>query len=139
VLELADAVAVNKADGADGLARARAAAAEYRAALNILAPSDPAWSPPVVTVSGLTGDGLDGLWATVLDHRKRAEATGALAARRRAQDVRWLWALVEDRVRGRLAGSAARRAEVAAVEAAVAAGETTPAAGADALATLLGL
>jgi LAO/AO transport system kinase len=139
VLELADAVAVNKADGPDGVVRARAAAAEYRAALAILAPSDPAWSPPVVTVSGLTGAGLDGLWALVMDHRARFEATGGLAAKRRAQDGRWLWALVEERVRARLVGSSARRAEVTAIEAAVAAGERSPAAGADAIAALLGL
>ena len=139
VLELADAVAVNKADGDDGLARARAAAAEYRNALTILAPSDPSWSPPVVTVSGLTGAGLEGLWATVIDHRARLGATGGLAAKRRIQDGRWLWALVEERVRARLASSSRRRAEVEAIEASVAAGKISPAAGADAIAALLGV
>jgi LAO/AO transport system kinase len=139
VLELADAVVVNKADGEGGLARARAAAAEYRSALTILVPGDPAWSPPVMTVSGATGDGLEALWATVLDHRARLTATGALARKRRAQDGRWLWALVEERVRARRAGSSAARAAVAAIAAAVAAGERSPAAGADAIAALLGL
>ena len=61
ILELADIIAVNKAD--DAQARANAAAAEYRAALHILTPASAAWTPPVLTVSGLTGQGLDDLWA----------------------------------------------------------------------------
>src|ERR687889_404284 len=65
ILELADMIAVNKAD-ADGGGRAAAAAAEYKAALHILTPASPTWSPPVTTVSGLTGQGLDDLWAKVL-------------------------------------------------------------------------
>ena len=79
-------------------ARAKAAAAEYRAALHILTPASATWTPPVVTVSGLTGQGLDELWPTVLDHRERLEATGELAAKRRAQDTKWMWALVHERL-----------------------------------------
>src|SRR3712207_4292553 len=97
ILELADMVAVNKVDG-DGAARATAAAAEYRAALHILTPASPTWTPPVVTVSGLTGLGLDDLWAKVLDHRARLEATGELEAKRRAQNQKWMWALVHERL-----------------------------------------
>src|ERR687890_263581 len=85
ILELADLIAVNKAD--DAGARAKAAAAEYKAALHILAPASATWTPPVLTVSGLTGQGLDELWIKVLDHRRRLEATGELAAKRRAQDT----------------------------------------------------
>jgi LAO/AO transport system kinase len=69
VVELADMIAVNKADG-DNIARARAAAAEYRAALHILSPRSPHWSPPVVTYSALTRDGIEKMWALVLDHKK---------------------------------------------------------------------
>ncbi|HYF55839.1 MAG TPA: methylmalonyl Co-A mutase-associated GTPase MeaB, partial [Salinarimonas sp.] len=100
ILELADVIAVNKAD--DAGARANAAAAEYRAALHILAPSSGIWSPPVLTVSGLTGQGLDELWAKVLDHRARLEAAGELHAKRRAQDLKWMWALVHERLHERL-------------------------------------
>ena len=96
ILELADMIAVNKAD--DAGARAKAAAAEYKAALHILTPASATWTPPVVTVSGLTGQGLDELWDKVLDHRKRLEATGELAAKRRAQDTKWMWALVHERL-----------------------------------------
>src|SRR3974390_3518378 len=65
LVELADMIAVNKADG-DNLPRARAAAAEYRAALHILTPRSPDWSPPVVTYSALTGDGIAALWDQVI-------------------------------------------------------------------------
>src|SRR5262252_7509629 len=88
VVELADMIAINKADG-DNRARAQAAAAEYRAALHILSPRSPHWSPPVVTYSALSGSGIAELWATVLDHRQRLSAAGELAARRREQQVKW--------------------------------------------------
>src|SRR5437763_13145159 len=64
VIELADMIAVNKADG-DNVKRATAAAAEYGAALHILTPRSPNWSPPVITYSALTGDGIPALWDTV--------------------------------------------------------------------------
>src|SRR3974390_260579 len=76
LVELADMIAVNKADG-DNLARAKAAAAEYRAALHILTPRSPDWSPPVVTYSALTGDGIAELWTQVIAHRDKLTATGA--------------------------------------------------------------
>jgi LAO/AO transport system kinase len=138
ILELADMVAVNKADG-DGAARASAAAAEYRAALHIMTPASPNWTPPVITFSGLTGLGLDTLWDKVLDHRARLSATGEIAAKRRAQDAKWMWALVHDRLQARLSADAAVRKRVAEVERAVAEGATAPTAGAEAIAALLGL
>src|SRR5713226_282480 len=87
VVELADMIAINKADG-DNVKRAKAAAAEYRAALNILSPRSPSWTPPVATYSALSGDGIAALWSSVLDHRERMTATGELAARRREQQVK---------------------------------------------------
>src|SRR5881397_3596013 len=75
VLELADMIAVNKADG-DNAPRALAAAAEYRAALHILTPSSPNWAPPVATYSALTGDRIPALWDTVQAHRQQLTATG---------------------------------------------------------------
>ncbi len=70
VVELADMIAVNKADG-DNIKRAKAAAGEYRAALHILTPRSPTWAPPVVTYSALTGDGIAALWEKVLAHRQQ--------------------------------------------------------------------
>jgi LAO/AO transport system kinase len=137
ILELADLIAVNKAD--ESGPRATAAAAEYRAALHILTPASPTWTPPVVTVSGLTGTGLDDLWAKVLDHRARLEATGELAEKRRRQDIKWMWALVHERVHERLTATPAVRGRVPEIERAVAAGTLSPDAGADEIATLIGL
>ena len=78
VLELADMIAVNKSEG-ENRARAVRAAGEYRAALHIMQPASPNWSPPVVLVSGLENAGLDDMWAKVVEHRQRFEATGELA------------------------------------------------------------
>src|SRR5450631_4028240 len=82
LVELADMIAINKADG-DNLTRAKVAAAEYRAALHILTPRVAEWQPPVVTYSALTGAGMTQLWDHVVDHARRLTATGAFAARRR--------------------------------------------------------
>lgn len=98
VLELADLVAVNKADGPNE-ERARRAAADYRAALHLMRPASPTWSPPVLTCSGLTNEGLDELWHQVEVHRERLTATGELDARRRDQQVRWLWSMLDERLR----------------------------------------
>ena len=137
ILELADLIAVNKAD--DAGAKAKAAAAEYKAALHILAPASATWSPPVLTISGLTGQGLDELWTKVLDHRKRLEATGELAAKRRAQDTKWMWALVHERLHERLTHDSALRQRVPAIEKAIADGTLSPNAGASEIVRLLGI
>ncbi len=105
LVELADMIAVNKADG-DNVKRAGAAAAEYRAALHILTPRSPNWTPPVITYSALTGDGVAELWAQVLAHRERMDKTGEHAARRREQQVKWMWSMLNDRVLGRLKSDA---------------------------------
>jgi LAO/AO transport system kinase len=136
VIELADMIAVNKADANE---RAAASAADYRAALHILAAASPLWSPPVILVSGLAETGLDELWAKVLDHRGKLEAAGELAAKRRRQDSKWIWALVDERIREKLKTDAALREKVPAIEQAVAEARLSPAAAADEIAALLGL
>lgn len=138
VVELADMIAVNKADG-DNIKRAKAAAAEYRAALHILNPPSPNWTPQVVTYSALTGNGIEALWSTVLDHRERMTASGELLARRRAQQVKWMWAMLEDRIATRLRSDAGVRAKLPKLEAAVAEGRMSPALAADEIAALLGI
>jgi LAO/AO transport system kinase len=137
ILELADMIAVNKAD--DGELRASAAAAEYRAALHILTPASPVWTPPVITISGLTGLGLDTLWDKVLDHRRRFDATGELQQKRRAQDAKWMWALVHERIHDKLANDPALKGRAPEIERAVSEGALSPTAGADEIAGLLGL
>ena len=138
VIELADMLAVNKADG-DNVKRATAAAAEYRAALHIISAGSELWTPPVITFSGLTGDGIAELWEKISEHRERMSAAGALAARRCEQQVKWMWAMLEERVMGRLKSDPALRARLPKLEAAVAAGRTSPAIAVDELAKSLGL
>jgi LAO/AO transport system kinase len=138
VVELADMIAVNKADG-DNVNRAKAAAAEYRGALHILTPHSPNWSPPVVTYSALSGNGVAQLWATVIEHRERMSASGELSARRRAQQVKWMWAMLEERVQARLKSDAGVRAKLPKLEAAVAEGKMSPAVAVEEIAALLGV
>ncbi len=137
ILELADLIAVNKAD--DAGAKAKAAAAEYQAALHILAPASSTWTPPVLTISGLTGQGLDELWSKVLDHRRRLEASGELAAKRRAQDTKWMWALVHERLHERLTRDPVLKRRVPDIEKGIADGSVSPDAGASEIVKLLGL
>lgn len=138
VLELADMIAVNKADG-DNLARARRAAGEYRAALQILNPGTPGWRPPVVMVSGLENIGLDEMWRKVLDHRAIVQASGDFATKRAAQQIGWMRDLVEEHLRARLLGEARVRARIAELEAKVGAGDMSPPRAAQDIAALVGL
>jgi LAO/AO transport system kinase len=138
VIELADMLAVNKADG-DNMARARSAAAEYRAALHILTPRSPNWMPPVITYSALTGNGIPELWARVVEHRERLTASGEWAARRREQQVKWLWAMLEERMFARLRSDPALKSKLPRIEAQVAAGTLAPTAAVEEIAALLGL
>lgn len=136
VVELADMIAVNKADG-ENRARAKAAAAEYRAVLHILAPKSPNWSPPVVTCSALTGEGIADLWAQILNHRERLTATGEIAARRGAQQVKWMWTMLEELLLAPLRSDRTLKSELPRIEAAVAAGRLAPAAAAEKIAAMI--
>jgi LAO/AO transport system kinase len=136
LVELADMIAINKADG-DNLRRANAAAAEYRAALHILAPRSEHWQPPVITYSGLEGRGIAELWQKVLDHRAALTGSGDFDRRRREQQVKWMWAMLEERLRSRLRADTAVRAKVRELEAGVAEGRLSPAVAADTLAGLM--
>jgi LAO/AO transport system kinase len=126
ILELADVIAVNKADG-PGAADARVAARELSSAIRMVRGRDTDWDVPVLTCSGLTGEGLDQVWAKVVEHQERMTATGAFEERRRAQQVRWTWQLVRDGLEHRLRSHAAVREQAPRLEKAVLAGELTPA------------
>jgi len=95
ILELADAVAVNKADG-DNIEKAELARKQYANALHLLMPATPSWTPPVLTCSALEMTGIDVIWENVLEHRKKLMHTGELAEKRQAQALDWMWALVEE-------------------------------------------
>src|SRR5580693_4432206 len=136
VVELADMIAVNKADG-DNLGRARVAAAEYGAALHILTSASPNWSPPVVTCSARTGDGIEDLWSTILDHREKLTMSGELAARRGTQQVKWMWTMLEERLFAPLRSDRAVKSALSRIEAEVAVGRTAPAAAVEEVAAIL--
>ncbi len=131
VLELADIVAVNKADG-NHQQEAATTAREVAGALRLVRGRHRV--PPVLTCSGQTGSGLTELWATVLAHREQLGADG-LAAKRSAQQVELTWALVRDELEQRLRGSPGIAAIRSQISAAVAAGELSAAAAADSLLT----
>jgi LAO/AO transport system kinase len=124
VLELADMVAINKADG-DNRTKAELAAADYRGALHLMRPASPTWTPPVVTCSGLTDLGLVELWEQIEVHRAKMGATGELDERRRAQQVRWMWSMLDDRLRDDLRASDQVTERITALEGRVRLGELT--------------
>jgi LAO/AO transport system kinase len=128
VLELADVVAVNKADGPHE-PDARKAARELTGALRLL--RGPEAAPKVLTCSGLTGAGLDVVWETVRSHRASLESSGELAERRRQQQVDWTWSMVRDQLLASLHGSPAVRQLAPDLERQVRAGELTATLAAD--------
>jgi LAO/AO transport system kinase len=102
VLELADVIAVNKADGEFEL-QARKAARELAGALRLMrGAADVTWLPPVLTCSGLHGTGLDELWAQVELHHQTLSESGELDAKRRRQQVDWTWTMVRETLLSRL-------------------------------------
>jgi LAO/AO transport system kinase len=95
ILEMADLIAVNKADG-DNEAASRMAARELRSAMRLITSDPNARRPPVLTSSSYTGVGLMEVWQAVLDHRAYLEESGGLADRRARQQRDWMWSLIDD-------------------------------------------
>jgi len=125
VLELADIVAVNKADGPHAQ-EARRAARELAGALRLIGQPDDGWATPVVTCSALTGDGVAEIWNLVDKHEQTLRDSGELDRRRRDQRVSWMWSLVRDQLLDRLRDSDEVHAITPALEADVRAGTLTP-------------
>ena len=138
VLEIADMIAVNKADG-DGATRARSAASDYRAALHILAPKSPTWTPPVITISGLANEGLDALWEQVELHRARMTASGEWQSRRADQQVSWMWDLLQQRMMEALKNDKRTADRLKSLEASVREGETSVSIAVEEIAGLIGI
>ena len=126
VLELADIVVVNKADG-DHLPDARKAARELKSALRLIYPRETLWLPPVLTMSAMEGTGLTEMWDTVERHRQVLADAGQFEERRRAQQVDWTWQMVRDTVLDRVLSNPEVRKIRADVERQVKTGELTPA------------
>ena len=130
ILELADAIVINKADG-DNIEKARLAKKAYENALSLLTPSSPSWTPPVLTCSALALTGIEAVWDTVLAHREKLTATGELDQKRRNQAHDWMWALVEEGLKARFYSNREINAQVPKIKQAVESGAITPAAAAN--------
>ncbi|WP_306145238.1 methylmalonyl Co-A mutase-associated GTPase MeaB [Roseibium sp. MMSF_3412] len=138
VLEIADMIAVNKADG-DGALRARSAASDYRAALHILAPKSPNWTPPVITVSGLANEGLDKLWQQVELYGDRMRASGEWQEKRSRQQVAWMWDMLQQRMMDALRTNKTTAGRLKTLEDSVRNGTTAVSLAVDELSGLMGL
>ncbi len=136
ILELADVLAVTKADVDTG--RARMAQRDHANAVHLLTPPSSTWQPPVRLVSAVTGEGLDELWADVDAHRAHLAADGGLDAKRRRQRLDWWWSTVEDRLRTALRTHPDVCEALGDLEAAVLEDRLTPTAAADAVLELFG-
>ena len=126
ILEVADMLAINKADG-DNRQRATRAQASYQSALRLMRPGV---EPPVVTCSALEKTGLSELWALIVESRRDGEASGELQRKRQAQQVKWMWDMIEDALRHALRGDPELSALIAQLEDAVGTGRATPSAAA---------
>ena len=126
ILEVADMLAINKADG-DNRPRAIRAQASYQSALRLMRGGS---VPPVLTCSALEKTGLDELWALVVESRAQREASGELQQTRRVQQVQWMWDMVEDGLRRALRSDPDLSALIAQLEEAVGEGRATPSAAA---------
>lgn len=126
ILEVADMLAINKADG-DNRSRAIRAQASYRSALRLMRGSD---VPPVVTCSAIEKTGLDELWALVVKNRRDLEESGAFQQKRQAQQVKWMWDMIEDGLRRALRSDPELSALIVQLEEAVGKGSATPGAAA---------
>jgi LAO/AO transport system kinase len=132
VMELADTLVVNKADG-DTLDAAMRTQASYAGALDLIRPANAAWRPRALTASALTGEGVAEVWEAITEHRRLVEGSGDLQARRQAQARDWMWALVEEGLEKAFRSHPAVRSRISDLEEDVQALKTTPAAAARAL------
>ena len=138
VIEIADMIAINKADG-DNIIRAERAAAEYRAALQILNPPSASWTPLVLTISGRENKALDVLWAKIQEHRQALTASGEFDERRQRQAVAWMRDMLHDRIMAGVLSGAQVAARLPALEAEVGAGRLLPTLAVDEILGLAGI
>lgn len=131
ILELADMIAVNKADIFE--AKLKQAMREYKSALHIMTDASPIWHPPVVACSGLTGEGIPELWQRIEKHKKLMSESGERNERRENQRLTWLQAQIRDRLMDDFFASDAVAGSLSDIEAQVRVGDITVSKGAEAL------
>jgi LAO/AO transport system kinase len=132
VMELADLLVINKADG-ELKAAAQRTAAEYQNALGLMRPPAADWYPPVLQVSALEGAGVAKVWETVADYRRVMAETDAIAARRADQARAWRWSEITEPLTAAFRDHAGVRRQIAKLENQVASGKLAPTAAAEKL------
>lgn len=125
ILELADAVAVNKADG-NNVEKVELARKQYENALHLLTPASLSWTPPVLSCSALEMTGIDVIWEAVLNHEKKLRSTGEFEEKRQKQALDWMWALVEEGLKLRFHKNDEVAKQLPKVTRAVKSGQTAP-------------
>lgn len=125
ILELADAVAITKADG-ENARRAERTRKELADAMHLLHAAPEPWAPRVVTCSALSMEGLTDIWKLILEHNRCLSQSGALYTRRKHQALKWMWALLEERLRDHFFSCPGIRERIAGCEARIVNDATTP-------------
>jgi LAO/AO transport system kinase len=136
ILEVADAIVINKADG-DNVPRAEMARKQYEMALHLLIPSSLTWMPPVLTCSALALTGIDRIWEMILDHREKMTATGELEIKRKEQAQEWVRFLIREGLETWFYGNPEVKDLLPRLRAEVETGSRSPTAAAGELLTLL--
>jgi LAO/AO transport system kinase len=124
ILELADLIAVNKADANEQAAKV--ARREYRNALHLMRALSPNWTPDAVLCSGLKNEGLDKIWKQILKHRQAMEESGELEEKRRNQATSWMWSMVEDQLLSSFRSHPDVKGQLKRLEKELRSGDTTP-------------
>jgi len=124
VIEIADMIVINKADG-DNIGPARRTAADYQAALNILTPRSASWTPPVLIASAIENRGLDVVWEKITEHRARMTASSEFTSRRQSQAVGWMRDMLQERLLAELKSHRDASDRIEALEEAVRQGRLT--------------
>jgi len=132
ILELADAIVINKADG-DNVDKVLKAKQMFEAVVHLFVPGASGWQPPVLTCSSIESKGLVEIWQTVLEHRDKGLDSGALEANRRQQALDWMWSLVDEGLKARFYQNPQIGMRIREMTRAVEIGETLPTVAADIL------
>ncbi|QJD79019.1 methylmalonyl Co-A mutase-associated GTPase MeaB [Spirosoma rhododendri] len=125
IMELADGLAITKADG-DNVPLARRAQLDYANALHLFPPTGTGWSPPVLTCSALSGEGIPLLWQTIVDHQRQMQQNGVFLQRRQEQQLTWFRALLRHQLDSRFYNQSGMREQLAALEAQIRQGTLLP-------------
>ncbi|ACN16325.1 ArgK [Desulforapulum autotrophicum HRM2] len=136
VLEVADAIAINKCDG-DNVERAEKARLEFEIAMHIVTPESPSWRPPVLTCSSILKNGTQQVWETVLEHRRIMTQTGEFSLRRRRQALSWMWTLIDEGLKARFHQNSTIAGKIPEISAKVEQELISPSAAAEALLSFL--